>query len=130
MEETIFNGIVDWLHQGSIVYSPQGTIQPSPQGSWVAFAEYDLSSTPIMTNPIYGNPFDPTTYQYPSSFDIRYPKAGSPLPVTTLYVYNADNPGSIPLPVRPPVELNSFSDGIITTASDWVSEGNIKGFVI
>ena len=127
VEETIFNGIEDWLHHvANKGYYGRGTIKASPQGSWMSYLEYDLSATPLMNIPIYGDPFDPTNNQYPDSFNIRYPKSGTTLTVTTMFAYNTDNPGSIPLPVRPPVELNSFSDGIIVASSEWITEGKVQ----
>ena len=78
----------------------------------------------MMTVPIYGDPNDPVTNQYPGSYSVRYPKAGSPVPSITLFVYDVDSPGSsIPMLVSPPGELNQFTDGIIHTAVDWINEG-------
>ena len=114
---------MDWLHQGEIIGSDDGTIYPSPDGSKVAFAEFDNTNVRKLKIPLYGDPYDPYTNQYPGSFTVPYPKSGANIPMVNLYVYNAEVPGDIPLPVRPPREMDVFSDGIIYTAAKFISNG-------
>lgn len=95
---------------------------PSPLGSMLAYTEFDDSNVREVHFPVYGDPSDPYTYQYPERVSVRYPKTGYDNPRATIFVYDLEA-RNLAVPVEPPSELNQFTDGYIYHSAKWINEG-------
>ena len=78
--------------------------------------------------PMYGDPSDPITWQYPGENYIRYPKSGVPNPTVTVWVYDLDNPGGLSAPVIPPPGVEGAPDGYLFSTIGWLNEGEFNGY--
>jgi dipeptidyl aminopeptidase len=75
--ETIFNGVPDWVYEEEVFSSDSATWW-SPDGKKLAFLSFDESEVHVYSFPVY-NPKErhPGGDSYPTSMDMRYPKPGS-----------------------------------------------------
>ncbi|XP_046398463.1 venom dipeptidyl peptidase 4 isoform X2 [Ischnura elegans] len=123
VNETIYNGIPDWVYEEEVLGS-NSALWFSPSGESLAFASFDDSDTQIMTIPYYGPPGN-LQFQYPRELHIRYPKPGTPNPRVTLRVVNLTSAINAPtmndalIPVPAPVDLVTMDH--ILAAATWAS---------
>ena len=83
--DDIYNGVLDWVYMEELF--TRGDVQGywwSPDGRKIAFLQIDES--PVKTFPIVD--FVP---QYNTAEIQHYPKAGAPIPIARVAVYNLDN---------------------------------------
>uniref|UniRef100_A0A8C9SRZ1 A-type potassium channel modulatory protein DPP6 n=1 Tax=Scleropages formosus TaxID=113540 RepID=A0A8C9SRZ1_SCLFO len=84
-EGVVFNGLSDWLYEEEIFRSYVAHWW-SPDGRRLAYLTINNTLVPKMEIPIFtGSP-------YPTGVEYRYPKAGEPNPVVSLYVVNLNGP--------------------------------------
>ncbi|CAO3598198.1 unnamed protein product [Absidia cylindrospora] len=83
--ETIFNGIPDWVYEEEIL-NQNFALWWSPDATHLAYLRLDETKVPELHLPIYSVDND----SYPDEKSIRYPKAGAPNPLVSLFVYALD----------------------------------------
>ncbi|KAJ3110976.1 hypothetical protein HDU96_006105 [Phlyctochytrium bullatum] len=78
--KNIVNGIADWVYEEEVLSSQQA-MWFSPDSKHLAFLKFNDSKVPEIEFQLFYN-----KESYPKNVRLKYPKAGSPNPITTLYI--------------------------------------------
>ncbi|GLH16374.1 Venom dipeptidyl peptidase 4, partial [Gryllus bimaculatus] len=84
----IFHGVTDYLYREAILKTDVA-IWLSPNGQRLAYGSFNNTHVQATYITYYGKPGS-LHYQYPHNLQIRYPKAGTPLPTVTLSVLDLE----------------------------------------
>ncbi|MGH0163417.1 UNVERIFIED_CONTAM: hypothetical protein FKN15_004453 [Acipenser sinensis] len=114
-ENTIFNGIPDWVYEEEM-FSSNNAMWWSPTGTFLAYAQFNDTEVHNIEYSIYGEE------QYPNTVHIPYPKAGSTIPTAKLFVVDTTNTSQI-TEVDVPSTIGS-SDHYLCTVT-WVTDERI-----
>ncbi|XP_070507717.1 dipeptidyl peptidase 4 isoform X2 [Chironomus tepperi] len=116
----IINGVPDWVYEEE-VFSSNSATWFSNDGKKIAFIQFDDSTVPTITLPIYGLPGQ---YKYPELIPVSYPKAGANNPNVKLFYVNLE--GAIPdnLPeIKKPESLQA--DQYLITSVGWANGNDL-----
>ncbi|KAK6485114.1 dipeptidyl peptidase 4-like [Huso huso] len=114
-ENTIFNGIPDWVYEEEM-FSSNNAMWWSPTGTFLAYAQFNDTEVHTIEYSFYGEE------QYPNTVHIPYPKAGSTIPTAKLFVVDTTNTSQI-TEVDVPPTIGS-SDHYLCTVT-WVTDERI-----
>ncbi|CAO3645247.1 unnamed protein product [Cunninghamella echinulata] len=103
--ETIFNGIPDWVYEEEVL-SQSYSLWWSPDATHLAYLRLDETEVPELHIPFYTLEDENS---YPVEMSVKYPKAGAPNPLASLFVYSLTTTKTIM------VTKNSTSDISINT---------------
>ena len=79
----VFNGVPDWTYEEEI-FSSTNTLWFSPDSRYLAFLRFDETDVPTYRVPYYMTGQKATAY--PRELELKYPKAGQPIPTVTLHL--------------------------------------------
>ncbi|ORZ17913.1 dipeptidyl peptidase IV N-terminal region-domain-containing protein [Absidia repens] len=105
--ETVFNGIPDWVYEEEVL-NQNFALWWSPDATHLAYLRLDETKVPELHLPIYSVDND----SYPDEKSIRYPKAGAPNPLVSLFVYALDQQTTMM------VTSNATMKGTVATEKD------------
>ncbi|KAJ3584657.1 hypothetical protein NHX12_015152 [Muraenolepis orangiensis] len=108
----ILNGIPDWVYEEEM-FSSNRALWWSPGGKRLAYAKFNDTGVHTIEYSWFGED------QYPTTVVIPYPKAGTPNPVVTLFVVDAENVTRV-MPVAIPSSFNT-GDHYLATVT-WVTD--------
>jgi dipeptidyl aminopeptidase len=92
LENTIYNGITDWLYEEEILLQTNA-MWWSPESSKLAYLKFNDSLVEYYHFPIYdGTP-------YGSLNKVRYPKPDTKNPKVSIYIYSDQTKNSTELPI-------------------------------
>ncbi|XP_066155922.1 venom dipeptidyl peptidase 4-like isoform X1 [Euwallacea fornicatus] len=117
--EFVFNGMPDWVYEEEI-FSSNKALWFSDDGSKIAFARFNDAEVEAMVVPIYGVPGS-LHFQYPRANFVKYPKAGTPNPTVSLYVYDIDTEETTQLSTTESLK----SEDHILTAVTWATNSSV-----
>ncbi|XP_048342418.1 dipeptidyl peptidase 4 [Sphaerodactylus townsendi] len=118
-ENTIFNGISDWVYEEEMFGTP-AALWWSPNGSFLAYAEINDTGVPDIEYSFYSE----DTLQYPKTIRIPYPKAGATNPTVRLFVVDTESLASIrSTEISAPAEILS-GDHYLSVIT-WVTDERI-----
>ncbi|KAI9303710.1 dipeptidyl peptidase IV N-terminal region-domain-containing protein [Cunninghamella echinulata] len=81
---TIFNGIPDWVYEEE-VFSQSYSLWWSPDATHLAYLRLDETEVPELHIPFYTLEDENS---YPVEMSVKYPKAGAPNPLASLFIYS------------------------------------------
>ncbi len=84
----VINGHTDWVYEEEFGFTQ--AFFPSPSGRFVAFYRFDESGVPEFSMPLYKG-------LYPENYTFKYPKAGEPNAVVTLFFYDLKEKKTLPI---------------------------------
>ncbi|MGH0136666.1 UNVERIFIED_CONTAM: hypothetical protein FKN15_062129 [Acipenser sinensis] len=114
-ENTIFNGIPDWVYEEEM-FSSNNAMWWSPTGTFLAYAQFNDTEVHNIEYSFYGEE------QYPNTVHIPYPKAGSTIPTAKLFVVDMTNTSQI-TEVNVPPTIGSRDHYLCTVT--WVTDERI-----
>lgn len=125
--QNVSNGVPDWVFEEEVFASNSATWF-SPDGKKIAFVQFNDTTVPVMTLPVYGEVGEPA-FQYPNTLGVNYPKVGANNPVVKLFYVDLSavttaasvNLHEIPTPSK---FLNDKLDHLITSVS-WATNDNL-----
>ncbi|KAI8084550.1 dipeptidyl peptidase IV N-terminal region-domain-containing protein [Halteromyces radiatus] len=125
---TVFNGVPDWVYEEEVLLQ-NFALWWSPDATHLAYLRLDETKVPELHLPIYTTDND----SYPDEMAIRYPKAGAPNPLASLFVYSLTQQTTImltknatsPISVATKKEHQDFDeeDRIITEVR-WITDSH------
>lgn len=110
------NGFPDWLYEEEILHSAEA-LWMSPDGHMMLYASFNDSLVEEMHISWFG---EGNQVLYPDIRSLRYPKPGTPNPVTRLYVADLADPKNIHTKAVKPPPIIEHTEHYFTTAS-WIS---------
>ncbi|XP_030383907.1 inactive dipeptidyl peptidase 10 [Scaptodrosophila lebanonensis] len=133
-ENSIYNGVADWLYQEEIFDNPEA-IWSSADGTHFMFALFNDTKVGMMTYPwlasgaiIAGSGMTPGS-SFPETKNVRYPTPGTANPEVQLWIIDITKIGSIQKSeLKPPPSLDG-QDYYLTSAG-WVSDNNLQVSVV
>ncbi|XP_023569494.1 prolyl endopeptidase FAP isoform X2 [Octodon degus] len=116
-ENTIFNGIPDWVYEEEML-ATKYALWWSPNGNFLAYAEFNDTDIPVIAYSYYGED------QYPRMINIPYPKAGAKNPTVRIFIIDTTYPqyaGPREVPVPAMIASSDYYFSWIT----WVTDSRI-----
>ncbi|XP_063218410.1 dipeptidyl aminopeptidase-like protein 6 [Bacillus rossius redtenbacheri] len=111
------NGVADWLYEEEILRASRA-LWMSDDGHMMLYATFNDTRVEEQRFPWFGAPDD---RRYPEIRSLRYPKAGTPNPLVTLWVADLADPKNIRTrDLKPPAAFKHTSE-FYFTAVTWVS---------
>ncbi|KDR11620.1 Inactive dipeptidyl peptidase 10, partial [Zootermopsis nevadensis] len=119
----VFNGIPDWLYEEEILKSPNA-LWFSPDAQFLLYACFNDSLVGELKYPWYGRIQE--RLRYPQIRMLRYPKAGTRNPETTLWVVDLKHPTRLnPVDLKPPLVPQPNSQDHYFTAVTWLAHHQV-----
>ncbi|KAM4626104.1 prolyl endopeptidase FAP-like [Discoglossus pictus] len=116
-ENTIFNGIPDWVYEEEMLGSKYATWW-SPSGKFIAYVQFNDAEVPDIEYTFYGEE------QYPRTINIPYPKAGAKNPTVKLLIAKVDDPNAISTVQVPVPSIISSSDYYFSWVT-WILDNRV-----
>ncbi|XP_046386963.1 inactive dipeptidyl peptidase 10-like isoform X2 [Ischnura elegans] len=125
----IFNGVTDWLYEEEILNTHRA-LWFSPDGRWIVYATFNDSQVGEMRFPFYGGGSNGVgAPRYPQIRSLRYPKAGTPNPVVTLWALelsSLSHPSHYPTTTDLKPSLGVKDQDHYFTAVTWISNRQVS----
>ncbi|KAF7724474.1 hypothetical protein EC973_000983 [Apophysomyces ossiformis] len=125
---TVFNGVPDWVYEEE-VFGTNFAVWWSPDSTHLAYLRLDETAVPEFHMALYTT----SNQSYPEELKIRYPKAGAPNPLVSLYIYSLPDDASLLVTTDEKMAIQSIkskeykdfelNDRIITEVT-WATEAH------
>uniref|UniRef100_H2YFY2 Uncharacterized protein n=1 Tax=Ciona savignyi TaxID=51511 RepID=H2YFY2_CIOSA len=108
-EQLVFNGISDWLFSVEIT-DDDSLMWWSPDSRYMAYATIKQENVTQFEFAVYNN------YQYPEMIKLPYPKPGTPIPRTSITVFDVQNSKVTTITTS---DFSTWADGYYLNSVTW-----------